>query len=326
MQGTDNMILVKHIKTFNFFICITLLSILCGCASAPPLETKNIETKDIDTYQVTIPGITGDYDLLFLTDTHIIIPEENASDEIKDYSAERYSHFTGESGIIASDQFIAWIDYANEKQLDGVLMGGDIIDSPSSSNIEYLDSCLKKLEIPYIYTMGNHDWTYPWEYMTEKGTDEYLPRLAPYMEENTAIHTKEFQEFIVVAIDNSSNQINPAALEEYKKILALNKPVILLMHVPLYTETLLAKASEIWPGSVVLGGGIHGGFYPNEVSTEFIQLTTAKDSPVAAIIAGHVHFADESDVIGEKNIPQITGDAGYKGKGSLIHITGSEKK
>ena len=65
---------------------------------------------------------------------------------------------------------------------------------------------------------------------------------------------------------------------------------------------------------------MHGGIYPNDISAEFISLTTAADSPVAAIIAGHVHLPDESAVDGEKNIPQIVGDAGYKGKGMSIRI------
>ncbi|HBA67952.1 MAG TPA: hypothetical protein DCZ40_01155, partial [Lachnospiraceae bacterium] len=138
---------------------------------------------------------------------------------------------------------------------------------------------------------------------------------------STVIHTLEFDDFIVVAVDNSSNQIHSEALENYKKILKKNKPVILLLHVPFYTESLLEKTSPLWQQGVLLGGGIHGGIYPNDVSAEFMSLTAAKDSPVAAIIAGHVHISDISDFQGEKNVPQITGDAGYKGKGTLIHIS-----
>jgi len=104
--------------------------------------------------------------------------------------------------------------------------------------------------------------------------------------------------------------------------LAEKKPVILMLHVPLYTEAVLHKAAAVWKGGVVLGGGIHGGIYPDTVSTEFITLTTAKDSPVELVLAGHVHFALKSDIQGEKNIPQIIGDAGYKGKATIIQISG----
>jgi Predicted phosphohydrolases len=300
-------------------LCIFLVSALCGCASAHP--RSEIDASNIHTCTLTIPGLSRDYDLLFLTDTHIVIPDESAASEIQSYSEERLAHFTGEGGRISSDLFTAWMEYANQMEPDALLLGGDIIDSPSSANVKYLSASLDSLKVPYLYTLGNHDWTFPWDYMTETGTAEYLPLLAPYMETNTAIHTLELDDLIVVAVDNSNNQIHPDALEEYQRILSRKKPVILLLHVPFYTEELLAKTSAVWPNGVVLGGGVHGGIYPNDVSAQFMSLTTAADSPVAAVLAGHVHLSDESVIDGEKDIPQIVGDAGYKGKGTLIHIT-----
>ena len=300
-------------------LSVLLISSLCGCASNQPLP--GIDASNIDTCTLTIPGISKDYDLLFLTDSHIVIPDETADPEIRNYSEERLAHFTEESGCISSELFTAWMDYANQTRPDALLLGGDIIDSPSSANVSYLNSSLERLDIPYLYTLGNHDWTYPWDYMTETGTEEYLPLLAPYMDTNTAIHMLELDEFILVAVDNSNNQIHPDALEEYRQILSRKKPVILLLHVPFYTEELLTKTSAVWTNGVVLGGGIHGGIYPNDISAQFMSFTTAADSPVAAVIAGHVHLSDESVIDGEKDIPQIVGDAGYKGKGTLIHIT-----
>ncbi len=305
-------------KSIPVFLLISL-STLCSCASGAPRQA--IGTADIDSYTIEIPGISGEYDLLFLTDTHIVVPDESADSEIRDYSAQRLEHFTGEAGFVSSERFTAWMDYANRTKPDALLLGGDIIDSPSASNIEYLDASFEKLGIPYLYAMGNHDWTYPWEYMTETGENNYRPLLEPFMQDNTAVHTLELPELILVAVDNSNNQIHPDALEEYRQILSWGKPVILLLHVPFYTESLLAEAAEIWPNSVVLGGGIHGGTYPNDVSAQFMALTTAADSPVAAVLAGHVHFSQESILDGEKKIPQIVGDAGFKGKGASIHIT-----
>lgn len=322
---------IDHAKNlFTVLLLATFFSFsFTGCAS--PSSTEPIEEENIDTCQITIPGISKEYTLLYLTDTHIILPETEASQEIKEYSGNRLSQFTEENGVISSDLFLSWISYANENKLDALLLGGDIIDSPSPANIEYLGNSLEKLKIPYLYTLGNHDWTYPWEYMTEKGSNDYLPLLSPYMKNytaeeysstgNTAIHSLELDDFIVVAVDNSNNQIHPNALEEYKTVLQKGKPVILLLHVPLYTESLLSKTSSVWSNGVVLGGGVHGGIYPNDISAEFIGLTTAKDSPVAAVVTGHVHLPDVSPIQGEKEIPQITGDAGFKGKGTIIHIS-----
>lgn len=294
-----------------------------GCASGSPAKPLEITSEAIDNCQITIPGISREYDLLFLTDTHIIIPEtsEEISQEIRDYSAQRLSEFAGESGYASSDLFTALLSYANDTKPDALLLGGDIIDSPSPANMGFLENSLENLEVPYVYAPGNHDWTYPWEYMTETAANTYLMHLSPYMGGNTAIHTLELEDFIIVAVDNSSNQIDPDALETYKSILEQGKPVLLLVHVPFYTPSLLEESSAVWQKSVVLGGGVHGGTYPNDVSAEFMALTTAKDSPVAAVIAGHVHFSHTSNMEGEKEIPQFTGDAGFKGKAALIHIS-----
>ena len=296
-------------------ITFTFLFSACG-------DSASIKKEDITTYQIRIPGTEESYEFLYLTDTHMIVPGDKESQEISDYEKQRLPVFTMEDVPSSFLQFPQWIHYANEQDFDGLLLGGDIIDYPSASNLKYPNGCLDYLKIPYIYNIGNHDWTYPWEYMTEKGKNEYLPLFNSYMENNTSIHTKEYEDFTIVAVNNSSNQITPDALTKYKEILAEKKPVILMLHVPLYTEAVLQKAAAVWKGGVVLGGGIHGGIYPDTVSTEFITLTTAKDSPVELVLAGHVHFALKSNIQGEKSIPQIIGDAGYKGKATIIQISG----
>lgn len=326
----------KILKAFPVVLSSLFLLLLTGCISTPSLDNTSekstvtitpteIINKHIDSCQIVIPNLSRDYHLLFLTDTHITIPSNSGSEEEYEYCKQRLHQFTTDSGYVASELFPAWIDYANTQNIDGLLLGGDIIDCPTAANMEYLHTSLHSLKIPYLYTPGNHDWTFPWEYMTETGSS-YLASLSPYMGNNTTIHTLEYNDFIIVAIDNSNNQIHPDALEEYKGILDKGKPVIVMLHVPLYTPQLLTKASQVWKSGVVLGGGIHGGIYPNQVSTEFLSLTTSDDSPVVAVLAGHVHLPDRSTLSDEPVILQITGDAGYKGKSILLHITANRKK
>ena len=158
--------------------------------------------------------------------------------------------------------------------------------------------------------------------MTSKGKQEYLPMLSPYMGGNTAFHTLDFGEFVVAAVDNSSGQVNPEALEEYEEVLDQGKPVIVLAHVPFLTQSVLTKAREVWKSGVVIGGGNFGGIYPDETSQEFLEMTTASDSPVVAVLAGHVHFYDKDVIEGEKDVPQIVGDALFHGSALRLRITG----
>lgn len=297
---------------------------LIGCVGED-VQTIDITEENVVKETIVIGGLMQEYDLLFLTDTHMVVNTSDDTEQIAANAAERGQQFIDAEGVASSVQFSAWMEYATEQQVDAVLLGGDIIDFPSTGLLEHLQKNLNTLEMPYIYTLGNHDWTYPWEYMTEKGKAKYLPLLEPMMKGNTVIQRLDMGEFIVVAVDNSAGQVNDAALEAYAEILAEEKPTIVLVHVPFMTQSVLTKAREVWSSGVVIGGGNYGGIYPNDVSTAFVEMTTAADSPVVAVLAGHVHFYDKDYIDGEKRVLQLVGDAGYKRQGMILHISGDGK-
>lgn len=319
-------------KRYFWSVCIIVFSFLfCACQSGK--ANQNVEEQNtmageqdaswdmhITEETLEIDGLKREYTFLFLTDTHMVVPDGEDSEQIEEYAGQRLAEFRNAEGVASAEQFEQWINYANRQQVDALLLGGDIIDYPSAANIKYLEEHLEKLEMPYLYTAGNHDWTFPWEYMTQYGRETYRPMLEPFMQSDCAIHELEFEDFIIVAVDNSSNQIEPEAMEKYREILNKNKPVIVLLHVPLLTQSVLTKAKEVWSGGVVLGGGNYGGIYPDEISAEFMELTTAGDSPVAAVLAGHVHFYDKDGI--NERIIQLVGDAGYKGSAVLLRVGG----
>ncbi len=341
--------------------------------------------------ELVLPEIEGEYELLFLTDSHVVVESgsetergssgadggnaaeggsetgsggeadngrgaegasgadggnETSSDsnatgsgntaegvseadsgneaQLAELSRERYPQFVDEKGRHSRENFEDWIEYANESEADGVLLGGDIIDSPSKEHMNFLKESLKTLRMPYVYTLGNHDWTTPWDYMSANDRQSYLPGFLAFMQDDTAIHSHDFGEFIVVAVDNSTGQVDGEAIEPYQKILEQDKPVIVLVHVPFLTQSVLTKAKQVWNSGVVIGGGNYGGLYPNENSKKFMELTTAKDSPVVAVLAGHVHFYDKDYIDGEKDVLQIVGDAGFHDSAISLTIKGAE--
>lgn len=269
-----------------------------------------------------LPGFQGEYDILFLTDTHVVIQDETDSPQEAEEGAARQAELRNAEGVSAAEQLKDWIDYANEQRVDAVLFGGDIIDYPSAGNLDFLEEQLGRLDMPYLYTPGNHDWTYPWEYMTEFGKENYLPLLEPYMAEDTDIHTWETEDLLIIAVDNSPGQVSHEAMERYEQLLDTEKPVIVLVHVPFLTQSVLARAREEWASGVVIGGGNYGGIYENDDSKRFVKLTAAEESPVELMLAGHVHFYDRDYIDGKKQILQVVGDAGYHGSAVRLHICG----
>ncbi len=307
-------------KRAGFLVCAAASAICLGGCSHKELSWE----KEITEETIYVEGLEGEYTLLFLTDSHVVIQEEDAPEQERQYVAQRYEQFVNEAGVPSAEQFPEWIAYANEMEVDAVLLGGDIIDSPSGANVEWLQTQLAQLDMPYLYVPGNHDWTYPWEYMTDYGKDNYLAGLEPLMQDNAAIHSIEAGELLLAGVNNSPGQVDPDAMPIYEELLAQNKPVILLFHVPYSSETLLPKALEAWNSPTVIGNGDQGGIWPDEASQRFLELATADSSPVGLMLAGHVHLYDDSVMNEERQMRQIVGGAAFEGKAVLIRLTGEK--
>lgn len=305
-------------KRAGFLVCTAASAICLGGCNHKEVSWE----KEIAEETILVEGLEGEYTFLFLTDSHVVIQDEEASEQEREYALQRYDQFVNEEGVPSAEQFPAWIAYANEMDVDAVLLGGDIIDSPSEVNIRWLQEQLGELEMPYLYVPGNHDWTYPWEYMSEFGRENYLTELEPMMQGNAAIHSIEVGELLLAGVDNSPGQVDPDAMSVYKELLAKNKPMILLFHVPYSTEALLPKALEVWNSPTVIGNGDLGGIWPDETSERFLELTTAENSPVRLMLTGHVHFYDNSVIDADRQLRQIVGSAAYEGDAILIRVTG----
>lgn len=293
------------------------------CPEGDRQDSVKSATLQVEEQTIIVPGLVGAYRYLFLSDTHIItLNGEETQQQLENALPRRDTLFLDAQGRKPEETFPAWMAYANEQKVDGVLLGGDIIDFPSQSNLDFLEENLGKLEMPVLYVPGNHDWTYPWEYMTEKGKNEYLTALAPFMRGTPAAQVLENEELIFLGVDDSSNQIDPAALETVRKALEKGKPVIILQHVPFAAEKLVREAAQVWKNPVSMGMGAVGGIYPNEASLEYMKLVLGDTSPVKAVLAGHIHMR-ETDVVAENSgIVQYTAPPGYLGQAILLTVTG----
>ena len=63
--------------------------------------------------------------------------------------------------------------------------------------------------------------------------DEALDPVESYMTEDAEFKSVEFEEFIVCAIDNEEGCVTAETVEKYEEVVNLNKPVILLLRVPM---------------------------------------------------------------------------------------------
>jgi predicted MPP superfamily phosphohydrolase len=263
--------------------------------------------------------LTEEYEFLFIADNHSIVIGNDDDKRCLDNALPRMGVFKNSvTGTSAADEFKQWIDYANKTKVDGLLLGGDMIDFPSNGNIELLRNNLSRLNMPYLYTLGNHDWTYPWEYFSETSETVYKPIFDEFTNGNTVVQTMEYDDFIIVSVDNSKDQMNPLIFGGLEEALAKEKPTIIMMHVPLETPSIYEKSTEMWGRDIAIG---INGVYPNSDSAKFTNMICDKDSPVVAILAGHVHFSDTSKITDK--ITQYVTNVAYEGYGILFTVKGS---
>lgn len=303
-----------------------------------------------DEKRVIIPEVERDYEIWFFADSHIIIQDETDSEEVQAYAAERMPVFTNEKGVDPSQILSDFIEMANEQKPDMVLFGGDILDFPSEANVSFLKEELAKLTVPYVYVMGNHDWTFPWEYMTPEGAEKYRPLYEEVMygnfeleetvgaeeaermsadEGKTALDVVnisgdsyssvvELDDMVILSVDDSSNQVAVEAAGSIEDAYGLDKPVILMQHVPFSTEKLIAEAKNYWANPVTLGMQVHGGIPVNAVSDALYKNVLDDESNIRVVLAGHVHFSYEEKIAAQT--VEIITDAAFKGKAVKLHI------
>jgi len=284
---------------------------LWGCNAENSADAKPL----LNIQKNTIAANTEEFTIFFIADSHISMCDDRDA-ELLEKSANRSNSFTVE-GAAPEETFDRLIKEANKSNADLVILGGDIIDSAMYASVEHVEKQLKKLKKPYIYFMGNHDFEYGSEYFSSTAYEEYLPRLEE-VRGNQSYQIFETEDLIVFAADDNNNQISPEALEAFKGILGKNKQIVLALHVPLEPQTgdesFLEECKNVWgpsaDGKSRVTMGING-VYPNETTSEFINLVYAPESQVKLVLAGHVHFYHADKLTDSTN--QIVTGAAFDG-------------
>lgn len=280
--------------------------------------------------KLEIPGLRNDYRFLHITDTHITtIYDDEENETRRNDVAGRLNNWImnmyRKPSYLFLDEFFG---YAADVGADRILMTGDITDSPSMSNLDIVKNIVNNSPVPTMYTYGNHDWRWNDDYNNTELKRLYGPRfaeaVAKYQPDWTgAVDVIEYDDLMLVTADNSNYSFDSRTYNElkttFKYAKEVNKPVILMLHVPFHTEDMHVATAEHWPGGGALCIGTGGSCDMGSSATaRACEMIVAEDSPVAAILAGHVHFDFETMVNGR--IPQIVTGSGLDGHCRVIDV------
>lgn len=288
----------------------------------------------LDNIEIEMEGVGKEYTFLYMTDNQA---DFGSREDLGWFGSAEARCFHDETGVSAADNMENWMKYANDSRVDAVLMGGDIIDFLSEENVQAVQAHLSELTMPYLYTYGNHDSYIPWENCFSDENDSFL---GLFEDNNCEFQVLEKEDFYLVSIRNYQKdgqaQISEEALRQYKEVASKGKPMILICHVPIYTDNAsgLREMTESIYGNVFLqyDAGEFGivdeslllgencGYELTAETQEFLREITASDSSVVAILAGHLHTSWQGYI--NENVYEYVGAGAFENKGALIHISG----
>lgn len=274
------------------------------------------------TRTVIDAGLKKEYKFFHISDMHLSHVDEKSSDadkaeklrwtkqwvEHKYEVAERFGERCDERfDVDPSVIFEALCERAIDFGADAMIFSGDIIDRITDSNIRYMTEFLPKFPLPVVYCPGNHAWISAYE-----GWGNYYDQLAPIIK-NPAFDVYDFGEFEIVTVDNGRKNITDYQLERFKKELAGDKRILLVIHAPLNMGEFSEKMTGFLANYHLCGAECDP---PN--THEFLRLVKENDRRFIAVLAGHIHGATEHRIT--DRLMQYTASSGLIGFGREIII------
>lgn len=239
--------------------------------------------------------------MMHITDSHITIPSDGDK-EVWNYCKRMHqaylntsSHVSGEN-VSRAEAFRMLVDVAKRKQVDLLVMSGDILNFPSPSTVNFVHKTLEESGVPYVYVAGNHDWHLEGTPGSDKEKRlKYIPVLQSlYQGKNPLYNSTVVKGINVVCIDNSTYQINKEQLDFFKQQLKRGLPIVLVMHIPVCTS----QNTDSTMGYKKWGAGIDtiyklegreqwsaAGNRPETVEFHKLLMNT----PDIIVLCGHVH-------------------------------------
>lgn len=269
-------------------------------------------------------GLEQQYKLLTVNDMHIITMDSSVKEAYQSTVNQRQNElFLNDTAIHSQNTWDGISAILDSYQAEGIVFIGDMIDYNCESNLQILQSGLNKVQTPYIYLRADHDlgvWYTDGERTDDKAR-EASSEVAPWQD----MFIQDYGEFYLLGWNNATSQLSAQGLARAEEVFTQakkeQKPIILTTHVPLNStiDNGLKKASEEFDpqGRAKLWG--EGCLYePDATTGRFLDMILAEDSPVKAVLAGHLHFKYTTQL--NANITEYVLDKGFSGDIGVIQV------
>lgn len=296
--------------------------------------------------QITLSSdkVTKEVKVVLSADTHLVDYDEREA-PYRQYSTRMHASYSDPAHkIITADAdlqqyFRNFIAMAVTENASAMFSLGDLFSYPSEYAIEWVQSAVSGTSIPFYLINGNHDWHYEMspgtpDQIRENWTDKRLSVLYPEGVDPMC-YSVEIDGIRFVLIDDSTDEVKLKQLEFIRTEIATGKPIVLLMHVPMYAKGRSYGWSLAYPswryntapsknyfdktyfeGEYARSNPMH-----TNVTKSFYNEVLSADN-VIACIAGHIH-ASYLDMIND--MPMLTIAANYKNNSYCLTIVPTEQ-
>lgn len=177
-------------------------------------------------------GAEQPFSLLHMTDTHIALADERDSLSLREFAEKRTRRFKD------SEYFLQLgAEMARERKVP-IAYTGDLIDFVSYANLDFV----KKFtgENDCFVAVGNHEFSLHMEGVANEAAyrERSLAQVRAAFHNDIRFAARQIHGVNLIALDNSNCRIDSEQLAMLKKEISRGMPVILMVHVPLYTKEL----------------------------------------------------------------------------------------
>jgi predicted phosphodiesterase len=241
LKNTDK---TKHMERRELILSMAAAYGGLAFGSSPAQGPRRQSNFSVDGNHVRFyhSAIRESFVIIMLADTHLFRDDERG-EAFRTYSgrmAKAYNktvHFQTLEATHPEACFEETLAIAAKENARLLALVGDIFSFPSEAAIAWAAERLEKAGLPWLYVAGNHDWHYegmPGSLAALRDTWTQKRLLRLYQNEHPLMTSREIGGVRFVALDNSDYQVTEAQLAFFQQEIALGKPVILMVHIPLY--------------------------------------------------------------------------------------------
>lgn len=248
-------------------------------------------------------GVEKPFTFLQTSDTHFVLTDENDTQRRRDFARDRWQGFPhAEENAAFIRQYVAETGYP-------IIHTGDLMDFITPENLRICRDLVRDTDM--LVVAGNHEQAWcvndvfcPEDYAQDlKRRDETYAEIQPWFDNDLWFFCRQIGGVNFVGIDNGNYQISSAQLESLKAVAEEGRPILLFMHIPLYSRELQARHYDCYlaPPEEVLATYTPWQVYEQKADEQTLEACRyIRSQPlIKYVICGHLHFNHETQAPGE---------------------------